>query len=1092
MKLFKYKDFVKYSHDFSWLYNAWQLFISENVLNILVSNQKNTDYVVISGQVLAQNKYADIPYRATLKVKDNTILEYECECPVKNSFNKICKHCLALLIKYNYLMLIEKNKEINLEEYLNLSVKYDLETKAIVFCASFCGLDLFIKNVFDQVVKNKSIALKFVSFKDEQLQNAIENNNIILSIEKFPKFFNDIYQIIKLSDIKDKWLNNDELLCENNMDKILDFCFENNIPVFFYANQKTILVEKRNRKVNRYPNGHNFVLKRSPSNQIVKHINYLENKIDKEKYLNLDLHLEREGKHFYLSGEWEYYSSVKVIKGSENDIIVFFDHNDPCYFIVKVRKFNQIVSSKRNSEQAIVEGLFDRHPYNVSEFKNIKALINDLFGKYGWSFSLVDIEYLNLENTKPVLNIDFKLNEIDNVPYVDMYFKYDQLRVELFDIDEFENRDTLLEVSLLSEIKNINDIYDDELKGFVFKNERHFNKAYKWLKKFKDSVDVPYFYNINISNKIVYKEKTKRKYSVQVLNHGIDFIEVKWNIDLYSDLENKKIIEGYLEKKEFINVGDKKIDLRNIDFTDLENKLNFLNSDMKKFAFADQKMIVNQRYFVTFNEFKNDDKLVSDFINKLDNPKRLEIDIDKKIKNIIKPYQEYGIKWLVNHYQLKTGAILADEMGLGKTIQTIGMLNYIHSLNKDFKTLIVVPAALVYNWQKELSMYSNDLKTIVIDGNKTTRNNLYQEIDNYQVIVISYHTLNIDKDVFIDKQFETIIIDEGHSIKNKDTQISKTIKEIKGNFKVILSGTPMENNASEIWSLFDFIMTGYMNTFKNFKKIFAITKDIKTDLLKNKMKYFILRRTKKDVLKDLPEKFEKPIYVEMNNEQKKYYANILVELKGLKEEIGEENWNKNYIVFLERLMRLRQICSNPKLVDKNAKENGSKFDMCISLIKTILEQNQKVLIFSQFSSMFEYFIEVFDELNIKYHLIDGSTNKKKRLEYVESFNNSKDINVFLISLKAGGVGLNLTSATNVIHYDFWWNMSAENQATDRAHRIGQTNYVNVYKIITKDSIEEKIVELQKYKQQLINTLLDYNNMNDKNLSMKEIFDILKL
>lgn len=458
----------------------------------------------------------------------------------------------------------------------------------------------------------------------------------------------------------------------------------------------------------------------------------------------------------------------------------------------------------------------------------------------------------------------------------------------------------------------------------------------------------------------------------------------------------------------------------------------------------------------------------------------IEIKIPRGLKSELRSYQILGFKWLRILDSYNFGGILADDMGLGKTIQLIAViLSYIQENENPKPSIVVCPSSLSLNWKSEIAKFAPEIKTLVIHGNAEERKEQIESIKNYNLVITSYDLLKRDIEDYkrFNYEFKYIVADEAQYIKNNNTQNAKTIKKIKAETRFALTGTPIENSLSELWSIFDFIMPGYLYNYKKFKDLYEIP------IVKDNSKYamkklkmliepFILRRTKAEVLTELPDKTITLLHNEMQGEQLKLYMSYMANAKKeVSQEIQENGFEKNQIKILALLMRLRQICCHPSLFLSNYKGESSKLNQCIEVLKDAISSGHKILLFSGYSSMLEIIEEELRKENIKYFKLTGQTKVGDRIKLVEEFNSNDEIKVFLISLKAGGTGLNLIGADMVIHYDPWWNLSAENQATDRTYRIGQKKNVQVYKLITKDSIEERIYELQEKKANLAKTML---------------------
>ena len=449
----------------------------------------------------------------------------------------------------------------------------------------------------------------------------------------------------------------------------------------------------------------------------------------------------------------------------------------------------------------------------------------------------------------------------------------------------------------------------------------------------------------------------------------------------------------------------------------------------------------------------------------------------------LRSYQLDAFKWLSTLSSYTFGGILADDMGLGKTLEIISFLDF-DEVKKP--SLIVCPMSLVYNWENECEKWKFGYPVRLIIGNSEEREHIINEIDDNKkaLYITSYDSLRRDVSLY-ETEFRFVIADEAQYIKNQFAQKSEAIKSLKSEINYALTGTPIENGLSDLWSIFDFLMPGYLSSYGHFKSRYEslISHDDyeALDNLKKRVAPFILRRTKKDVLKDLPDKIEDFYYCKMDPKQKEIYDSFVMQLK------DDLNNGGNNVLAL--LTRLRQICITPELIYQESFDN-TKIDMAVDLIRSSIEGDHRILLFSQFSQSFPIISKLLDSMGIKHFILDGSTKAKNRIEMVNEFNRNNEIKVFLISLKAGGTGLNLVGADTVIHLDPWWNSSAENQATDRAYRLGQTKDVTVIKLICKDTIEEKVVQLQKIKRELAESIVVEDGRKPFKLSKQDILDLL--
>ena len=415
---------------------------------------------------------------------------------------------------------------------------------------------------------------------------------------------------------------------------------------------------------------------------------------------------------------------------------------------------------------------------------------------------------------------------------------------------------------------------------------------------------------------------------------------------------------------------------------------------------------------------------------------------------------------------------------------------------KNRCSLIVCPASLVYNWQHEIKKFTPALRCEIAIGIKPDRERVTSEIDEEEtdVIITSYDLLRRDISLYKYLAFDCMVIDEAQFIKNPGTQVAKSVKGIKASFKVAMTGTPIENRLSELWSIFDFCMPGYLFSYKAFHDRIEVPvvqdkDEAAMSHLRRMIAPFVLRRIKKDVLKDLPDKLEENIVTRMTDEQSQLYRAHLQRIKILVGSKSEDEIKREKIAILSELTRLRQLCCDPGLIYDGYKGGSAKAELCVEMIKAAAESGHKVLLFSQFTSMLERLTKLLEKAELSYYLLTGATKKEDRIRMVDAFQED-DTKVFCISLKAGGTGLNLTAADIVIHYDHWWNVAVENQATDRAHRIGQKNVVTVYRLIMKDTIEERIIRLQSRKKELADQLLDNETMSSTSLSKEELLELL--
>ncbi|MEN8248312.1 MAG: SNF2-related protein [Bacteroidota bacterium] len=469
-----------------------------------------------------------------------------------------------------------------------------------------------------------------------------------------------------------------------------------------------------------------------------------------------------------------------------------------------------------------------------------------------------------------------------------------------------------------------------------------------------------------------------------------------------------------------------------------------------------------------------------------------EREVSNKFKGTLRPYQKAGYDWLLFLNDYKFGGCLADDMGLGKTVQTLALLQHEKDKNATNASLLIMPTSLIYNWKREARKFTPSLK--VYDYTGSNRQKDISLFEGYDLVVTSYGIVRRDIEELMDYYFNYVILDESQSIKNPASNISKAVRKLSSKHRLILSGTPLENSTLDLWSQMSFVNPGLLGQQAFFKKKYQVPiekhqSEEHTQKLFNIIKPFILRRHKSQVANDLPEKVENIHYSRMSDSQREVYEKVKNHYRNeILNHIESFGVNKSQLLLLQGLTKLRQIANHPKLVDQNYTGDSGKMDDLLIMLDNALAENHKILIFSQFVKHLTIVREVIENLNLDYCYLDGAT--KDREAQVERFQNDEDVRLFLISLKAGGLGLNLTEADYVLLLDPWWNPAVEMQAIDRAHRIGQTKKVFTYKYIMSDTVEEKILDLQKRKVKLAKDLISTDQGFVKNLSKDDISALL--
>ena len=754
---------------------------------------------------------------------------------------------------------------------------------------------------------------------------------------------------------------------------------------------------------------------------------------------------------------------LEVYKKNYTQSIIFNENNLRNFFAIVVPKIKDNFEIK-NIDKEQIEKYMPKDLY-------VKIYLD--YNEKGYIIADVKFCYGNVE-----------FNPIKNV----------NLEITRNAIQENEVLDTFVQTGFMLDSANARLVLanDEKIYNFLSKEIEDYMKKFEVLvaKDFK--------------KKDIKKIKIK-SIGVKIENNLLDINLEDFKFNIY---EIKDIINKYKLKRKFYKLKDGtyiSLEKNNsLDF--LENVVDNIEIDYVNSEGGTIKLPIYRAMYLEklFKEMNNTNIQKNEYYKKMiseieDRHIDINTKIPKKLNTELRTYQKIGYKWLKTLEQYKMGGILADDMGLGKTVQVLTViLSYIQENKEKAKnSIIVCPSSLTLNWYNEIQKFTPTIKTLVISGDYLERKRKIETINNYQIVITSYDSLKRDIDLYTQYNFKYIVADEAQYIKNNNTKNSKAVKLINAETKFALTGTPIENSLSELWSIFDFIMPGYLYKYKKFKELYEIPiiknqDEEKMNKLKKQIEPFILRRTKSEVLTELPDKTVTILSNEMKEEQYSIYMSYMAQARDeIMYQIDMKGFEKSQIKILSLLMRLRQICCHPKLFLSEYTGESSKLNQCIEIIQDAVWGEHKILLFSSYTSMFEIIEEQLKKLKINYLKLTGQTKVGERIKLVDEFNTNENIKVFLISLKAGGTGLNLTGADMVIHYDPWWNLSAENQATDRTYRIGQKKNVQVYKLITKNSIEEKIYELQQKKAKLIDNMLSTDATFISKLSKDDIMALFE-
>lgn len=584
---------------------------------------------------------------------------------------------------------------------------------------------------------------------------------------------------------------------------------------------------------------------------------------------------------------------------------------------------------------------------------------------------------------------------------------------------------------------------------------------------------------------LIYDQNAEPSLSIE-MNKATNLLDIRFDLADISDDDLPKLVTQ-LQKTDnrFFKLNSGKIiDLKEKHFENFFENINKL--ELKPSEIAEETSVsllrgltlIEEETVSIGEEFK-------EFIKELKEPEHLTFDLPEGLNATLRPYQETGYNWLrmLDYYSL--GGVLADDMGLGKTIQTITfLLSKIQ--NAGGKYLVVCPSSVVFNWEREFQQFAPEVKTLVISGSIDERSGQLEyalNSDETDVLITSYPLIQRDIEYYKKHIFQTIVLDESQNVKNDAAKTTKAVKRLRANNIFALSGTPIENNLNELWSLFSIVLPGLFQSKKSFH-------ELSEEEISQKIDIFVLRRLKEDVLDDLPPKTETVEFIELSDEQKRLYQTQLSLIKNDVESLIEQDeFEQNRMRILAGMTRLRQICCDPRLVNPDYQGGSAKLERLMEYLREALTNNKRVVLFSQFTSMLAIIRDILDKQEVDYHYLDGSTPKEERLELTTRFNEGEK-DLFLISLRAGGTGLNLTGGDTVILYDSWWNPAIEDQAADRVHRFGQQKSVQVIRMIMQGTIEEGINELQDQKRELIDNVIRKSD-NKKSSSLTKD-DILKL
>ena len=1045
-------------------------------------------------------------YNVFIKVEDGEIRDIKCSC-LDNAQNYCtCKHILATMIEFIDNAVYEKLCKNQVIEQ-----KHQVDSKM-----DHRGFKQLIKAFYNTEVDAPE--------EKEEIVKECKNIKIVPSII-FDSYYKEIkvefklgtdkfYKIKSLSDFYTSMLNKESVKYGNKLEFIhtKENFTRDSLPILDFIIKHAEIIKYVNSSGNA---GYRYYGKVLSDNCIILSNTGLDEFFEIVKGKKLEITQDGEtGKISFIPGTPNIKFKLSEVSDGEFELVQKEDIFE--YYVLEGKEYIYIVLNdfiyrcNKNYKNTVIK-LLDIYKKNfIREIRFNKKELPDFFSlvlpkmKEYIDVSSIDTEKLKEYIPKDLIVKMFLDFDKNNYIIAELKFMYGEIEFNPLDLGNIPKvaRNVIQESNCLNMCRKTGFLLDSANKRFVLVSD---DAIYNFLSQ--DINNYTEKYEVLVTDNF----KTKEIRQPKLGTVGVKIENNLLNIDLtgldFDRSELKEILEKYNLKKKYHRLKDGS-------FLDLEQNedIKFLNSleygmevnykDLEKGKIrvpVYRSLYLNKLLENVKNVEIQKDKEYKELVNNIDEREYdNEINIPKDLNCTLRYYQKVGYKWLKILDDYKFGGILADDMGLGKTVQLISvLLDYKEHTKVKLPSIVVTPSSLALNWKSEIEKFAKNIKVLVIRGNSEEREKQIKSIPNYDLVITSYDLLKRDMDVYKQENilFKYQIADEAQYIKNSNTQNAKSLKAINAQTRYALTGTPIENSLAELWSIFDYIMPGYLFTYKKFKQLYEIPimKDNDEEAmqkLKMMIEPFVLRRVKKDVLKELPEKSITVLNNEMQGEQLQIYLSYLAQAK--KQAISEIEGNgieKSQIKILALLTRLRQICCHPSLFLENYMGESSKLSQCIEIVKDAIAGKHKILIFSGYTSMLNIIEGNLAKEGINYYKLTGQTKVDERVKLVNDFNNNPDVKVFLISLKAGGTGLNLIGADMVIHYDPWWNMSAENQATDRAYRIGQKNNVQVYKLITKNSIEEKIYELQEKKSKLIDSMLSTQTTFINKLNKDDIIEL---
>lgn len=1093
------------------------IYNSNKILEFNVIEEEELDIIEATVKGSGRSKYeVAIEY----DVNDGNIGEASCECPAFYSYSGICKHCVAVLMEYKD---YQETYERNILSDLDL---YDDDDEFMDFGHQILMQLMGDEAPFSQQVKQKK--------EEKRPTTPIFKNLLTKQVEKrtLPIVEQEIQGQVKIEPILT--IGKDFAICLN-FKLGMQQMYVLKDTVDFYHKVSDQMYHSYGQKLQFTHHMSAFVEEDRP---LVKFIcQVVEYSLKQWAQMHYAYYSKPNPKYLELNGE-QLEGFIEIMKGRAFQADIYGEEE----------KIWQVTDEKLPRELTI-EGQKDGILVRLAYLNGIRCKTESIYFHKGkvYRSSLKETEPIqdflrcmaeipnrcayiekkdvpifcrellpNLEKFYVCHQEDFNPLDYDVIPAIfEIYLDAPQTdwitcRAEVLygdkrynvldDSNEKLTRDLVSEKVVEQLVMTYATGYDEKEKQIVISDE---DKIYDLLMQGIEKMSQ--LAQVYVSDKLKrLKVKPSPKITVGVSLDG-DLMQLSMLSEDLGGQELVDLLSQYKQKKrfyrlkngDFMHVAEEEMKVllelkQSLELSDEQLKKGEVQVPKYRALYLDGQLKSQQSLRTTKN------KAFKELIRHMKTVEDNDFEVPTSLEGVLREYQKRGFLWIKTLKYNGFGGILADDMGLGKTLQVITFLLSEYQEvkeNSKLRTLIVCPASLVFNWKAEIEKFAPELSVKLVTGSTKERKAMIQTADAREILVTSYDLLKRDIECYKDLQFAYQIIDEGQYIKNHNTQAAKAVKMIRADFKLALTGTPIENRLSELWSLFDYLMPGFLYPYTKFKEeleqpIVQGKDEAAIKRLQKMIQPFTLRRLKKEVLTDLPDKIEENQYVILSGEQQKLYDANVEKLRLILDGQTDEDFKKSKLQILSELTKLRQICCDPGLLYENYKGDSAKLDACMELIQNAINGGHKILIFSQFTSMLDTLRQQLECEKIPYYLLTGSTSKEKRIQMVDAFNQD-DTPVFCISLKAGGTGLNLTAADIVIHYDPWWNIAVENQATDRAHRIGQQNVVSVYKLIAKGTIEENIIKIQSLKKELADQVLSGEGMSTGSFTKEDLLELLQ-